>query len=309
MVSMFLVPTAWSQTGVDLLIKPWPSGQTLEAQAEAMVLAEGSTRNTEDFNLSIYDFSGRYRLLREHRADPRFGWNVTKIHTSGDPGLPGTLIDTSVGISTGIAEWNGWLAGISIGVGYAGAGAFDDGNAWYGVADLGLGRTIDDSSSIGIVIDYDGNRTFMPDVPLPGFVYSIRLDEQTTVQIGFPYTSIEYQFNDQLKLSAEFYVPDSVSARLDYTVVKGFGIFGEFTSRQEAFHWDELARSSDRILYDARRAEVGLRWTPAEWVDLTVAGGYAFSQEFNVGWDVRDQDRIAKPSDEVYVRFGVALRH
>lgn len=296
-----------AQTGPQLLIRPWPSGQTLQTQGEAAVLAEGSTKNSDDFNLAYYNFSGRYRLIREHRADPRLGWNVTKLHTSGDPNLPSTMIDTSVGISTGIAEWNGWLAGVSIGAGYAGAGAFDDGNAWYGIADLAFGRTIDNNSSIGIGIDYNGNRTFMPDVPLPGFAYTMRLDDKTAVQIGFPYTSIEYKFNEQLTLSVEFYVPDSVSAKLDYTIVKGLGVFGQFASRQEAFHWDNLPSSSDRILYDSRRAEVGLRWTPMEGVDLTVAGGYMFSQEFNVGFDVRDQDRIAKPSDEAYLRLGFSI--
>jgi hypothetical protein len=302
-----LAPLAWAQTGPDLLIKPWDTGQILETQADAAVLAEGSTKNSEDFNLSFYDFSGRYRVLREHRADPRFGWNFTKIRTSGDPALPNDLIDTSVGFSTGIADWNGWLAGISLGVGYAGAGAFDDGNAWYGKADLAFGRTIDNNSSIGIVIDYDGNRTFMPDVPLPGFAYTMRLDDKTSVQIGFPYTSIEYKFNEQLTLMAEFYVPDSLTARVDYTIVKGLGVFAEYASRQEAFHWDELSSGNDRVIYDSRRAEAGVRWTPVEWLDLIVAGGYAFSQEFNVGFDTRDQDRIARPSDEAYVRFGFEL--
>jgi len=51
-----------------------------------------------------------------------------------------------------------------------------------------------------------------------------------------------------------------------------------------------------------------VRWTPQEWASLIVAGGYAFSQEFNVGWDLREPDRIAKPSDEPYVRVGLEVR-
>lgn len=298
-----------AQTGPQLLIKPWPDAQALQIQGEAMVVAKGSTETSDDFNLAFYDFSGRYRLIREHKADPRLGWNFTKIHTSGDPSLPSTLIDTSVGISTGIAEWRGWLAGVSLGVGYAGAGAFDDGNAWYGFADLAFGRQIDNNSAIGIVIDYDGNRPFMPDVPIPGFAYTMRLEDRMLLQLGFPYTSIEYKFMDPLTLSAEFYFPDSVTAKADYTIVKGLGVFGQLAWRQEAFHWDELSRSSDRIIYDARRAEAGLRWSPSEWIDLTIAVGYLFSQEFNVGWDVRHQDRIARPSDEAYLRFGFSLWH
>jgi hypothetical protein len=300
---------AMAQTGAELLLRPWPKGQMLQLEGSAMVAGNGSTRNSDDFDISFYDTAGRLRLFPEQRADPRFGWNYTHINTSGDPALPSNMIDTSVAFGMGIADWNGWLAGITVGLGYAGAGAYDDSDAWYGMADLLVGRDLGNDSSIGFVIDYDGNRTFLPDVPLPGFLYTKRIFPQVLLGLGFPFSSIEYKPNDQLTLAAKFYVPDQVQARVDYEVVQTLGLFVEYTSRQEAFHWDALSQGSDRLIYDSRRAEAGVRWEPLKDVNVILAGGYLFDQEFNVGWDTRDQDRVAKPSDEPYVRMGVEIRY
>lgn len=298
-----------AQTGPELLLKPWPKGEQAQLQGEFTLVNNGSTRSSDDFGIEFYDTSGRIRILTEHRADPRVGWNYTHIHTSGDPALPSQLIDTSIGFGMGIADWNGWLAGITVGVGYAGAGAFDDSNAWYGMADLLVGREIDKTTSFGFALDFDGNRTFMPDVPLPGFLLTKQLDPKLLLGFGFPYSSVEYKPNDQITLSGKIYFPEDLEARIDYSPMTGLGLFAEYRFRSEAFHWDELEPGSDRIIYYSRRAELGARWSPHESVSLILAGGYLFKQEFNVGFDTRDMDRIARPSDEPYVRLAFEVRH
>jgi hypothetical protein len=62
------------------------------------------------------------------------------------------------------------------------------------------------------------------------------------------------------------------------------------------------------LLFQQRRAEGGVIWRPNDEIALTVAAGYAFDQEFNIGWDTRNQDRVAKPSDEPYLRVGFEVR-
>src|SRR5690349_14431479 len=161
--------TLIAQTGPELLLKQWPQGQRVQSEGDFTLLRSGSTERSDDFGISFYDTSGRVRLLSGARADPRMGWNYTQINTSGDPALPSNLVDTSVAFGMGVADWSGWLAGITVGVGYAGAGAFDDGNGWYGRADLAVGRDLGNGNAFGFVIDYDGNRSILPDVPLPGF--------------------------------------------------------------------------------------------------------------------------------------------
>jgi len=298
-----------AQTGPELLLRPWPKGQWLQTDGDFTLQNTGSTRNSDDFQLTFYDTSGRVRLLSEQRADPRFGWNYTDINTSGDAALPSHLTDTSVGFGMGVADWKGWVAGITLGVGYAGAGAFDDSNAYYGMADLLLGRDFGKDSSLGLVIDYNGNRSFMPDVPMLGFLYTKRIDTKLLLGLGFPYNSIEYKPNSQFTIRAKYAIPDAFEANIDYAIVRNFGVFAEYGSWRHAFHWDALPDGSDRLLYEARHAEIGVRWTARDSISLTLAGGYAFGQEFNVGFDTRDQDRVAKPSDEPYLHLGFEIRY
>jgi hypothetical protein len=312
LLAFFVMSTkARAQSGPELLFKPWATGQRLEGQADATFLKNGHTNNGDDFQLSYYNTQGRLRIWPEQKADPRIGYNITYLNTdTNDPALPSHMVDTSVAIGTGIADISGWRAGLTVGIGYAAVGAFDDGNAWYGKADLLLGHDIDETSSIGFVIDYDGNRTVWPDIPLPGVLYTKRLDPTILLGLGFPFSSVEWKPRQvpNLTITAKYVIPDDADARIDYTVFKNFGVFASYAARRDAFHWDEISNPDDRLLFQQRRAELGVRWTAHETVSLILAGGYAFSQEFNVGWDFREADRIAKPSDEPYVRFGLEVR-
>src|SRR5262249_33452209 len=138
---------ALGQSGPELLFKPWPTGQRFEGQADGVFLADGETKNADQFQLNYYSASGRVRLWPEQRADPRFGFDITYITTNtNDPALPSHMSDESFAFSTGVADINGWRAGITLGLGYAAVGCFDDGNALYGRADLIIGHDIDDTS-------------------------------------------------------------------------------------------------------------------------------------------------------------------
>jgi hypothetical protein len=43
-------------------------------------------------------------------------------------------------------------------------------------------------------------------------------------------------------------------------------------------------------------------------VSLTVAGGYAFGQEFGIGFDTRNDDELLSLDDAPYVRGALELR-
>ncbi|MBC8108327.1 MAG: hypothetical protein H7Z14_17205 [Anaerolineae bacterium] len=305
-----------AQTGPELLIKPWDNKEQLvEARADAIWLDDGKLREGGDFQLGFYETEGRARLLVGNRADPRFGYNVTYLDIDTDSGaLPINLIDTSVAFGVGVLDYEGWQGGITFGLGYAAAGAFDDGNAYYGKADFVIGRKLDETSSIGFVIDYDGNRAAYPDVPLPGFAYTKQIDKTLSYTVGFPFSSVTWKpdpantFDHQLTLEARYQIPDAFDARIDYELVKEVGVYLAYSERYEAFKWDELTNSNDRLLFQQKRVEGGVIWRPIEQLTFTGAVGYAFSQEFNVGWDITDQDRVAKPSDEPYLRVGLEFR-
>jgi len=306
--------STFAQTGPELLLKPWPKGQLVEARGDAMWLDSGHVRDGSDFQLGFYETEGRARVYPGQRADPRFGYNLTYIDVDAENGaVPNHLVDTSVAFGMGVLDNSGWLGGITVGVGYAAAGAFDDGNAWYGKADFAIGRELDETSAIGFVLDYDGNRTIYPDIPLPGFAYNKKVHDTLKMSLGFPFTSIiwtpdrAYTFDRQFTFEGKWTIPDDFEARVDYEIIKEVGLFATYGARREAFHWDELPNAHDRLIFIQRRVEGGVIWRPTEQMTFTVSGGYAFDQEFNVGWDTNDQDRVAKPSDEPYLRMGVEI--
>ena len=160
---------------------------------------------------------------------------------------------------------------------------------------------------MGFVINYDGNRTIFPDIPLPGFQYTRPLDEALELAVGFPFSSVRWEPTEKLTIRGNFSFPDNLTGRIDYGYSDGIGIFAEVAARSEAFHADQL-ESDDRLIFRQSRAEAGVRYRVEDRVSVVAAGGWAFSQEFSVGFDVRDDDEIAELDDAPYLRTAVELR-
>lgn len=309
LAAMALPAAALAQTGPDLLLKPWQPGERVELAAYGTFLGDGSTDNADaDLTISIFDSFGRAKLPVESRAEPRVGYNVTYLDLDGDdPALPAQLVDTSFGFGMGVASIDGWLAGLTVGFGYAGAGAFDDGNAWYAESTFAVGKELDETQSLGFVLNYDGNRPFMPDVPLPGFQYVKKLPDRITAAIGFPFTYIQWEPTAQSMVKLTYIIPFDFAFEAEYRPLPELGLFASYSMRTEAFHSDALPNSIDRLLYEQRRVEAGARWRPTGGVAIVLAGGYAFGQQFDSGFDVRDTDEVAELSDEPYLRAGLEL--
>ena len=333
-VGPLLAATAGAQTDSSLLLKPLPEELRLEANASALFPDQGYVRYRDtDARVQYFESDGRLRpLFRDFRAKPRFGYSLTLLNVeTNDARIPNALlVDTSVGVGVGIfqgKEGDGLLkdvvAGITVGVGYAGVGAFNDNDAYYYQATLVAGRTFKNGDQFGVVLDYDGNRTFLPDVPLPGFQYrknvkGVLPGNKLLLGIGFPFSSVEWGITERLTATAQYTLPFNFTGRVDYEVFRDTGLFAEFANRRQAFHWDEFAKGSDRLFYSQSRAEIGVRYTFNDTLlqagvdpglTFELAGGYVFDQKFEQGFDSRDTDTLAKLSDEPYVRVGLELRY
>jgi len=308
-VLVMITSPAPAQTGPDLLLRPFPRERKVEATGWGVWLANGETENADaDFRLSLYESYGRARIFPRERADPRIGYDFTWLDVdTDDSALPGRLIDHSLAVGMGVLDVHGWLGGLTVGAGYAGDAPYGDANAWYYMATFAIGHEIDETSQIGIAIDYNGNRSIYPDVPLPGFQYRKRLDPKLLLGVGIPVTFVEYKPIEKLTLTFNYSVPDRLEGRAEYAITKRLGLFAEYASRTESFHVEGLS-GDRRLIYEQRRGEAGVRWEPIENAILIVAGGYAFDQEFNVGFDTRHARNVAEPSDEPYLRVGFEVR-
>jgi hypothetical protein len=302
--------SARAQTGPTLLLKPFPKEQAIDGRADAIFLDPGHVKKADDdFRLSSYETQGRWRVQPGNLISPRIGWDFTFLDLDTRfPALPDQLVDQSIAVAMPVAKFGDWIVGASVGVGYAGDRPFADGDAWYGKGTLSVFRLFNESDALVFALDYDGNRTILPDVPLPGVAYTKRVARDFFFVVGLPVTSVEWRPDDRLRVEVVYSVPDSFDASAGYRVGRFLTVLGNLENRREAFSIDGLPANHDRLLFQQRRAEIGLRWEPKKDVMFNLAGGYAFGQEFSTGFDSRKTDLVADVSDEPYVRLGVDIR-
>ena len=320
-VVSFAAAPVVAQVGPDLLLKPFPVDERdFEHTSGATILETGDSGNGFSLGIDVFENEGRVRVPAPEgsildQAQARVGYRYTHLYLdTGDPVLPKNLVDVAVGYGMGVfqSQDETVVAGVSLGVGYAAAGAFGDANGYYALADLAVGkefqqdgRFFKSGDRFGFVLNYDGNRTLFPDIPLPGFQFIRKPREDLELSVGFPFSSVVYEPSEQLTLRLTYSVPDSLTGRVDYGFNDGLGVFAEYAIQTEAFHSDTLADADDRILFRQQRAEAGVRYKMQDRLNVIAAAGFAFGQEFNVGFDTRSDEEIADPSDEPYVRLAI----
>ena len=259
--------------------------------------------------MSFYEASGRFREERE-RFIPRLGFDLTYYHfDSSNPTIPKELTDTSFAAGIELGKFYDWRSGFTAGIGYAGDTPFGQSNAWYGKATLVVGKSLDPKTDVAFVLDYDGNRTLWPDIPIPGAAYRHEYDPTLSYTIGVPLSSVRWKPKPVSDLTVEitYLLVDNFDARLDYKLSPHWGLFGALEHRQEAFHVEDIG-GHDRLFFEQSRSEAGIRWVPRKYTSLTAAIGYAWGSSFSRGWNLYESDHIADVSDEPYIRFGFETR-
>jgi hypothetical protein len=310
---------AIAQTGPALLVEPFPKEQLIDTRGSYLVLDAGHAKGSSDSaRMSFYESTGRVRVVPGSLISPRVGWELEYIDIDLGRGaagsetdlLPGQLIDHSVGIAFPVAKLDEWILGAALGLGYAGGSPYGEGHAWYGKATAVAFRQLSKKDALVLALDYDGNRTLCPDVPLPGVAYLRQVDDTLSLVVGLPLSSVTWK--PFPNFTAEFgWLPiESFHAAVGYELVPHWTVFGSLDHHTAAFFVDGLGEN-DRLMFQQRRAEVGVRWGPRrsrESFGLTASVGYAWHQEFSVGFDSRKTDEVADFSDEPYVRFGFEVK-
>jgi hypothetical protein len=306
---VMVAAVASAQTG-PLIMKPWDSGKPrwVETYDEISYIPGGHIKGSDDdIDVFYWDSSGRIKFDKND-TDPKFwmGYDILTIELGRNaPGLPGGFTDASVQGAFKLGEiGDGWDVTLAAGLGIASDNHLSDSNAIYGIATINAVKELTDTAKLNIGVSYDGNRTFLPDIPLPYAVYLDRLDRTFTYYVGVPATGFVWTPDDRWTLSASYIVPQNFTVDLAYEIIPDkLSLFGFYRNTLDAF-WQHDSDHT-RIFYEMSRVVAGLRWIWEPWIDLSVGGGYAFNQEFSTGWDSRDTDTLAEPSDEPMVYFNL----
>ncbi|MEX2672657.1 MAG: hypothetical protein WD294_11165 [Phycisphaeraceae bacterium] len=297
---------ARADSGAALMLAPWEEGNAFELDADLFVQSRGRVRQPggERVRINTYESSGRFRFDTESRHSPAIGYDFYHVDFNHDgSNLPERLSDQSVGVGFGIGEWEGWEIGATAGFGFAGDLPYSDQHAWYAKGNLIASRELDPHTSLQLVLNYDGNRSILPDVPLPGIAYTRRVSETFTYTAGIPYSAITWKPMPKLTVDARLALLYNASATVTYELMDSLDIFGAFYNRYTGFHVKD-DDSNRRMFFRQRRVEAGVRYSRSENWELMAAAGYAFDQELRRGWDVRDLSTPTKFTSEPYLRVG-----
>jgi len=311
-VALIAAP-AFAQTGPSLLAKPFADGARVEGHAQGTFLDDFNTGPGTEFGLNIYDAEGRVQITGEDQHNIRAGFSLTVIDIDGTLTLfgftPDQLVDNSFEIAATIGKWRDWQIDAAAGIGFAGDDPYSDRQALYAMADLLFTKEVDDATSWQIFINYDGNRSFLPDVPLPGIAYNHKVSDTFWYTAGVPMSSITWLPADRWRIDLEYIVPVTANITIDFEPIDTWHIFGAFENRLDSFALDGDV-SNRRVFFEQRRLEGGVRWVACENFEIEVAGGYAFDQSFDRGFDIRTTTDLLGPGvddNAAYVRVGVDI--
>ncbi len=307
---------ALAQTGPALLLKPWQEGQTFELNFDSFFEGEGNSEvrpggpagGGADVNLQRFDADLRLKL-GDVGAVKGAAIGVTLDYLnidSLDPVLPERLVDQQIAFGATLCQCEGWEVAAVLGVGYAGNNPFADAEALYAMADVYATRKLDEQSSLQVGINYHGNRSIFPDVPLPTISYTRKVSDAFRYTIGIPYSVLQWKPADKLTIDVSYVPIYTIDATVSYQLIDTLMIFGAFKNRFNSYTIDQDLENR-RVFFEQRRLEAGVEWKASKNFSVTVAGGFAFDQEFSRGWDVRDNDTVAELSDEPYVRAAVRI--
>lgn len=298
-----------------MMLVPWAGDQQIEVRGDAFFTPTETKGAGLDVDLSIFESTGRVRLKPDASYNPTIGYEFIQYQLgTSDAALPDDLVDVSLafGGSFGDVDLSStlggeWQMGYTLGVGYAGTTPFNDGDAWYGKADIFAVRAIDRDTRWLIGLNYDGNRVFLPDVPLPAVTYFSRLNETTTYAIGLPFSRLTWTPDEFWTVDIRSAVFFSFNGSVSYQATEDLKLFAAYVRRSDAF---TLPGSLDnrRLLFSQERLELGLTYELCTNASLTVAGGYAFGQEFDFGYDTRDPVGLRDLDDSGYIRAGITLK-
>ncbi len=308
LVVLLVAGPALAQTGPALMIKPFAEGQTVEGWSSVMLLEDGETTDQSpdvDVDLVIVDAAGRWRITGEDQRNITVGAAITDINISTNFAmLPDDFTDQSFAVGFNVGQWQDWQIDAVAGFGYAGSNAYDDADGLYAMADLIFTKELDENSQLQFMIDYNGNRTIWPDLPLPAIAYSHKVDDTLSYTVGVPFSHITWKPAAGWTIDLDYAVPFNFGVKADYQLMEGLHVFGMYDKRIEAFVFDD-DKEHRRFFFEQSRLEGGVRWEPCANFGVEVAGGYAFGMEFERGFDVRDTSNIVELEDEPYLRVAI----
>lgn len=128
------------------------------------------------------------------------------------------------------------------------------------------------------ILNYSNNRSFLNQVPLPGFVYEYFPSPTFRGFFGFPFIAFHWKPTSKTTVSGGTLLPWNWRAQIDHQLWGPFQIFSGFDWSQELFFLAERERKLERLYMDSKRASLGIKGPLSSVLYAELRTGYAFDR-------------------------------
>ncbi len=286
---------------------PWEKNINIESSSWGLLENSSHIRNNgTPAQIGIVDSSGRVRLADTGQYSPTIAWDslymALNTHSSL---LPRQLDQQSMALGIPITQSGPWSFGAVVGAGYSGNSPFNEGQAVYGLADLTAQYQINNADSLVFGLNYDGNRSFLPDVPLPTAEY-LHETRKLTLGIG-TYEYLDYKPLPRLELELMYSPTDDGYADMDYRLLRWLHVYGLFSSQSWSFHVNYY-NSDQRLFFTMCRVEAGVRLITCPNFAMKLGGGYAFNQAFSQGYQSINESPVGQIANAAYISLAAKFK-
>ena len=303
---------ARAQSFARLPLDTWRPNELAQTYDHIIVEPAGNVNSApEDANSSgvfWWDSYGRVRFNRKDDGGPFVAYRFLAIDAGTDSRfIRSTMDDFELALGAHLGDWAGWNWSTVLGIGYSSTQPFVNSSGIFGIGHILAERPLSPNDSLVLSVDYEGNSSLLPDVPLPGFAWRHRTDDNTLyTMLGYPMSKVVWKPTPPLEITAMYTVPYTADVDVEYRVHPHFGLYADAANFFQGF---VTARSNgqpsgdvtNRQFYQMRRVEAGVRIIFDPWVDAGIGVGYAFDQGFSTGYDVTNLQPIGHISNEPYL--------
>lgn len=304
----FFAAPVHAQVAPSILIQPWPADPILAQTYDQPMFIDTGEVDQDGTDLSVFawDSYGRVKFDREDRdPDIVVGYRFLNVSVEADRGdLDSVYNDLAIVGGFRLGEWHGWDIALLGGAGSSNDDHWRNSDANYGIGAVNFSRELRPGEQLHIGVSYDGNRSFLPDVPLPYASYVNTTDKTLVWVLGVPVSSVTWRPTEAWTVSVSYLVPVDFAASVSYRLSERWSLFAEYEKKLDAFHEHDASPDDYRLFYERSFVAGGVRYEHP-WADIRVGLGYAFEQEFSRGWDSRDTVTVADVDGQPLLMFTI----
>jgi hypothetical protein len=203
--------------------------------------------------------------------------------------LPGDLWEIKFGPTYRHKFDNGWIAGLNVTVGSASNRPFHSMDEVTARATAFLRVPQGERNAWIFTLNYSNYSEYFAGLPVPGIDFLYSPNDNFTLVVGFPFTSLEWKPFEKLTVQVNYVPVRTVKAKVTYEIFQPLRVWAGFDWDDDWYLRANRTDNGDRLFYYEKRISGGIRFD-LRHVGFEVSGGYAFDRFYFEANDYHDRN-------------------